>query len=801
MKFSFFEHPVKNTVPLNNILLEDLFNLIVSDEPKAHTLALRAIKDSKQAKIYKAKNFDYVTPNGTFSQRSDDKLIDASGYFIVDLDHLKNFDLVFQRLITDTVLVPALIFRSPSGDGLKVFLSIDITIIDIAAPKKKMQSIWEAVNCYFSKQYSDIIEPDAKGNFIDPSGSDLSRACFVAHDKEAYFNSNSTIVLGVEFITQHKVEDKEPVTNKKKASTNPKKPSHLTTLQDLADRHLLQKDNHHPQLLAFISAANSIDTDIETLLQYIKEQVHISLDSAHSDPEKLETEIHDIYSRYPTGSAGVIPLTPLSFAKDILQFKYSKDAKVFVLSGIYYEGIRQYLQQFGFAKRRIGKDIIYVRVTKSIISEVTTSEMRDVVTEYVDSFTNDVTFKYKGETYQIPCEAIREAYLKNSNNLFNKSWLEHLQVNVAPILKDTEKEIFFPFKNAVLLITSNEVVAKSYADLNGLCVWENQLIDHDFQIADDYNACHFADFLHNVTDNDDARFNAMVSAIGYLLHNYFRESEGQAVILYDQQVTDTNNPQGRTGKGLIAQSVKQVRDCQKIDGKHFESQNKFRWELVTPSTQVVWLDDAKRDFDFSILHSNLTDGWTIEAKYRSQITIKPADSPKTLITSNSVIKGGGSTNIARQFPLELSNHYSKKIIYGHEKPIEDEHNGLFFSKTSWDVNEWNKFYCFMACCAGIYLQHGLIPLQSINIEKNRFRQATNDDFEKWCEEQQFATNIRYLTKENYEKFVSVYYGEHSKFLQRTFTNWIKLFAKFKGWDCTIDQSNSQSFFLFAVKRV
>jgi len=800
MQFSYFYKPVKNIVPSKNITLEDLYQIVISEDHKARTLALRAIQEINQAKTYKAKNFDYVTPNGTFSQRSDDNLIEASGGFIVDLDHLKNLLLVFQRLMADTILVPVFIFRSPSGDGLKVFLRIDVSLIDLAAPRKKMQCIWEAVNCYFSKHYADIIEPDAKGNFIDPSGSDLSRACFIAHDKDAFFNSNSTVVLGKEFILQYKVEEKKAESKQQNTSSH-KKPSHLTTLQDLAARHLLPKDNHHPQLIAFICAANTIDTDIETLLQFIKEHVHISSESAHADPEKLEAEIHDIYNRYPNGSAGVIPLTPLSFAKDILQFKYSKDAKVFVLSGIYYEGVRQYLQNDGFAKRRIGKDIIYVRVINSIISEVTTSEMRDVVTEYVDSFTKDVTFKYKGESYQIPCEAIREAYLKNSNNLFNKSWLEHIQIHNSPILKDTEKEIFFPFKNVVLSVTSDGVTPLAYDALNGLCVWENQLIDHNIEINEDYNDCHFSTFLQNVTENDDDRLKAMISAIGYLIHNYFRASEGQAVILYDEEVTDTNTPQGRTGKGLIAQALKQIRDCQKIDGKHFDSQNKFRWELVTPSTQIVWLDDAKKDFDFSVLHSNITDGWTVERKFRSQITIKPADSPKTLITSNSVIKGGGTTNIGRQFPLELSNHYSKKIIYGHEKPIEDEHNGLFFCKTNWDATEWNKFYCFMACCAGIYLQHGLIPLKSINIERNRFRQATNDDFEKWCEAQQFVVNNRYMTKENYEKFVTLYYGEHNKFQQRTFTNWIKLFAKFKGWDCTIDQSNGLSFFLFTVKRV
>jgi hypothetical protein len=41
----------------------------------------------------------------------------------------------------------------------------------------------------------------------------------------------------------------------------------------------------------------------------------------------------------------------------------------------------------------------------------------------------------------------------------------------------------------------------------------------------------------------------MTTGIGYLMHHYFRESEGQAVILYDESITDLNTPMGGSGKG------------------------------------------------------------------------------------------------------------------------------------------------------------------------------------------------------------------------------------------------------------
>lgn len=802
MKISLFKNPIKNVHPYKDITLNELYKLIVSDELKPQTLALRAIKNISQAKSYKAEYFEYVTPNGVFSKRGDNNLISLSGYFVLDLDHLAKLNEVRERLIKDIILNPSLVFISPSGDGLKIFVRIDPDVVNLQSSLKKMQIVWSAINCYFSKHYSDLIIPDSKNNFIDPSGSDLSRACFICYDENAYFNPDNQNVLGKDFIQEYPQENKV----KTKRKNNSTKVSHLTTISDLAERHLKEKNNHHPELVAFISAANKIDTDIETLLQYIRENVHISPESSDANLEKLEAEIHDIYSRYPNGSDGVILLTPVSFVKDILLFKYCKDGRGFILHGLYYDGIRQFLHNAGFAKRYIGKDIIYVQLKGCIISEVSTKQMRDVITQYVEKFDKKLSFKSKGESYQIPSEAIREIYLKNSNNIFNLVWLEHLQTNDSPILKDTDGEIFLPFKNTLVKITAEGIFEISWNDLKDFCVWEDQIIDHNIKLSEEYSSSHFATFLHNVTSQDESRFNSLVSAIGYLMHNFFRESEGQAVILYDEEITDTSNPQGRTGKTLIVNAIAQVRVCVKIDGKHFDSNNKFRNELVSPKTQVVCFDDVKKDFDFSVLHSNLTDGWTIEMKFRSQIILKPSDSPKTVITSNSVIKGGGTTNIGRKFPLELSNYYSKKIIYGHEKPIEDEHNGLFFSKYSWDADEWNKFYSLMASCASIFLQQGLIPIKSINIDLNRFRQGTNDDFANWCQEQNFAIynstiNNRYFTKDYFEKFSSTYYGEHSKFSQRNFTNWIKKFAFFKGWDFTSDQSNGQSYFIFTSKRV
>lgn len=788
--FSFFNKPVTNTTPAKNVLLKEVHRRIVSNIYAGNTAKARTLK-GKPYDDFKASNFDYVTFNMVCSERKDSGFITASYLFIIDIDGLgEKLPLIFERLKIDKVLSPQLIFVSPSGDGLKIVVRIDFSVIDTTKKSRIMDNIWQAVNSYFGKGYADLIKPNERHNFIDGACKDLSRACFLCHDPHAYLNINEESILGQWFIDAY-----QPIeTNSSNKKERSKKVNPATTLQDLAERHLLEHNNHTPQLLSFISAAKNIGTPQDHTFIFIKDRVHIASDSSKSNIENLEALIEDIYNRYNTDSEGITYLTPLSFGYKILYFKYAKDIKSFILSSLFWDEVRNVLHDAGFAKRKIGKSFVYIQKKGCIISEVSPEIMRDYMTNYVTGIEESFCFTYQSEQYQIPPAAIRETYLKNSNSIFNHTWLEHLQIHEEPILKDGEREMFFFFDNVIVTVSKQQIKAETWDEKNGFCIWEEQIIKHEFHFIEDFTNSHFYRFLKNVTNHDENRFLTMVTGIGYLLHHYFRESEGQAVVFYDETITDTKTPQGGSGKGLIVNAIKQVRNVTKIDGKHLDIGNRFRWEQVTPGTQVVWLDDVKPDFDFSILHSNLTDGWTIERKYLSQFLIDPKDSPKPVICSNSIIKGGGSTNRRRQFIIELSDFYSRKIIKGDEKPIEQTHGCLFFDNQAWQVQEWNMFFTVMLNCAYQYLNYGLVHSSGINVERNRLRQATSEDFVAWAIEQDFKKNVEYDTKEYFNSFVSIYYGEHHQIGQRTFTGWMKEYAAFKGGRLDVTSRNSKQYF-------
>lgn len=170
--FSFFKSPISNTKPQKSVSLLDAYNYIVGDYAKNRTEKLRAFSDAKQARTFKAANFDYCTFSGTFNNRNDKALIRHSGLLCVDFDYLKDIQTLFERLLKDEYFDTQLLFRSPSGDGLKWLIPIDTS-------QTTHGNYFAAVSNYIQQTY---------GVAVDKSGRDISRACFLPHDPQAFIN-------------------------------------------------------------------------------------------------------------------------------------------------------------------------------------------------------------------------------------------------------------------------------------------------------------------------------------------------------------------------------------------------------------------------------------------------------------------------------------------------------------------------------------------------------------------------------------------------------------------------------------
>lgn len=170
-KFSYFKAPVKNTVPAKEVTILDVYHLI-KYEYQEQTDKLRNITDKKKARKYKAAHFDYVTFSGAFTKRSDSALVKHSGLLAIDFDHVPDLPALRAKLLTDEYFETEILFTSPSGDGLKWIISIDIT-------EYSHKDWFTSIKHYIEETYHMK---------VDNAGKDVSRACFLPHDINIYLH-------------------------------------------------------------------------------------------------------------------------------------------------------------------------------------------------------------------------------------------------------------------------------------------------------------------------------------------------------------------------------------------------------------------------------------------------------------------------------------------------------------------------------------------------------------------------------------------------------------------------------------
>jgi hypothetical protein len=170
---SFFKAPVRNVFPTESLKLFEIYNLIKGETYKSLTSELRAIKDIKEKRKFKANRLDYVTFSGGFSRRNDQNLENHSGLITIDFDHIEDIEDLKTQLLSDAYFDTEMLFISPSGDGLKWIIGIDLN-------KATHAEYFLAISNYLKLTYK--ID-------VDASGKDISRACFLPHDADVFLHN------------------------------------------------------------------------------------------------------------------------------------------------------------------------------------------------------------------------------------------------------------------------------------------------------------------------------------------------------------------------------------------------------------------------------------------------------------------------------------------------------------------------------------------------------------------------------------------------------------------------------------
>ena len=179
MMVSFFFHVKVKDNPEYLPLVEILESIRKgTPEIKRRIGIIRKEKDKEKRSELKMRLLPVFTPNGTFRRMEDNGLLQSSGAICIDLDHIQDLKGEKERLKA----VPYVwsIFRSPSGDGLKVLIRHDLT-----DPSRHKD--------LYSYLGASLGVKGRTGLVFDMSCSNISHPCFWSYDPDLWLNKGAQV--------------------------------------------------------------------------------------------------------------------------------------------------------------------------------------------------------------------------------------------------------------------------------------------------------------------------------------------------------------------------------------------------------------------------------------------------------------------------------------------------------------------------------------------------------------------------------------------------------------------------------
>lgn len=712
--------------------------------------------------------------SGTFNKRTDASLLQHSGLICLDFDgYEKQKEMLQDKENLSKNKYVFSVFISPSGNGLKV-------IVKIPADAENHTSYFRSLEKYFNSPY------------FDKTSKNISRVCYESYDPLIFVNENSSIwdlIEEPEYTEVSRSRDHAtiPITDENKI---------VEILVRWWEKKFPMSEGQRNQN-TFVLAMAFNDFGINKgLASYVLNQfasedfslreITATIDSAYRNTSNFATKYYEDEERVNSIKAklrrGVskkeirIQLQDSNLDSDTIesvlnkveqenskQTFWSKNEKGVIR--IIHIHFKQFLEDNGFNKYcpEGGKNYIFVKVTNNLIDHTSDKEIKDFVLSHLLELDDIAVYNY----------------FADNTRFFKEEFLSLLSTIDIFFIADAKDTAYLYYKNCAVKISKDGVNTLDYVDLGGY-VWKDHVIDRNFNRCIVSSEFDFKRFVSNINGSDIGRIKNMESTIGFLLHGHKNLSFCPAVILNDEVISD--NPEGGTGKGLIMTALGKMKKLVVIDGKSFNFEKSFPYQLVSADTQILCFDDVKKHFDFERLFSVITEGLTLEKKNKDAIKIPFHRSPKVALTTNYAIKGAGNSFARRKWELELHQHYNLKFT------PHNEFKRLMFDE--WGDDDWCEFDNYMIECLIGYMKTGLVKSKFVNLQIRQLSAETCHEFIEWCglvdnKEQNVTlqTEVRLYKNELYSNFVDEYpdYGPRGRMsISRTrFYKWLVAYAMYK----------------------
>lgn len=462
-----------------------------------------------------------------------------------------------------------------------------------------------------------------------------------------------------------------------------------------------------------------------------------------------------------------------------------------------YVNSHNFLQNRGFGRlRRLDRTYQFVHLDPPVVRAIDASDARDYLFQFA---------KHNCKT------EVNEMLIKGVSQYVGPdklSLLEFVQPNFVKVNRESQ---YFYFDKSCWLVTKDSVTELGYENITHH-IWEEQrkptpakyfgapMITFDskdnefsYQITEEGKKSHYLQFLINTSnftwrkspegiepeEENENRIHLLskLCAIGYMVMEAKDNNVARAVIGMDGKQSEVGESNGRSGKSLVGELMRNVVPTAYIPGKRSDLFNdQFVWNDVQENTKLVFIDDVLQNFNFEFLFPNITGDWTVNYKGGRRITLPFAKSAKLYVATNHAIRGTGSSYTDRQWLLAFSDFYNDK-----HKPIDD-FGVLFFSE--WDYDQWNLTWNLLAACVQLYLTYGVIQAPGERLEQRKLRQEIGETLISWADEYFSSAahlNTRLVRKELYDAFCT-YDPAQRKFISPTaFKKKFVMYCDWKGY--------------------
>ena len=463
-----------------------------------------------------------------------------------------------------------------------------------------------------------------------------------------------------------------------------------------------------------------------------------------------------------------------------------------------YVNSQNFLQNRGFGRlRRLDRTYQFVHLEPPVVRSIEASDARDYLFQFA---------KHNC------CVGVNEMLIKGVSQYVGPDKLSLLDFVHPNFIRPTRDQQYFYFDKTCWLVTKDEVSEMGYEKITHH-IWEEQrrnypakhlgkpLItfsraDEDvytYEITEEGEKCHYLQFLINTsnftwrkpdnevtdTERNENRTHLLskLCAIGYMLMEAKDNNVARAVIGMDGKQSEVGDSNGRSGKSLIGELMRNVMPIAYIPGKNSDIfKDQFVWNDVQENTKLVFIDDVLQNFNFEFLFPNITGDWSVNYKGGRRMTLPFTQSPKIYIATNHAIRGEGSSFTDRQWLLAFSDFYNDQ-----HKPVDD-FGSLFFSE--WDFDQWNLCWNLLANCIQLYLTFGVVQAPGERLEQRKRRQEMGEALISWADEY-FSDSSKIGTaiprKELYDSFCN-YDPQQRKYISSTaFKKKFKMYCSWKGY--------------------